>query len=143
MRAGDILKAKGAKVETLPDTARLGEAIERLAALNIGALLIVTADSAPCGILSERDIVRILAGAPTGHRDRPVREVMTGNLITCKPDDTVDELLDRMTDRRIRHLPVMDGTSLVGILSIGDVVKHRIREATAEAEALKTYITSG
>ncbi len=142
MRAGDILKAKGTKVESLPQTAKLGEAIEKLAALNIGALLIVDDAGVPCGIISERDVVRILAGAPAGHREKPVREVMTGALITCACDDTVDELLDRMTDRRIRHLPVMEEGELRGILSIGDVVKHRIREVKEEAEALRSYITS-
>ncbi|GGY44609.1 CBS domain-containing protein [Parvularcula lutaonensis] len=143
MRAQDIVSSKGNKVETLAETARLGDAIDKLAELNIGALLIVDAAGKPSGILSERDLIRVMAGAPMGVRERKVSEVMTRDLITCSPDATVDELLDMMTDRRIRHLPVMRGDELVGILSIGDVVKHRIREVKEEAEALKSYIASG
>ncbi|MEO1041066.1 MAG: CBS domain-containing protein [Pseudomonadota bacterium] len=140
MRASDILSLKGGTVETLQRTDTLGHAIDRLAELNIGALLVMTEDGHPCGILSERDVIRILKGAPVGHRERPVSEVMTEALITTDPDATVDELLDMMTERRIRHLPVVEGGTLRGILSIGDVIKHRIREAREEAEALKSYI---
>lgn len=143
MRARDIINAKGQDVSTIPVTAKLGEAIDRLAELKIGALLVMEGDSNPCGILSERDVVRILAGAPSGFRERAVDEVMTKSLIVCSPDESVDQLLDRMTDRRIRHLPVMEDGKLVGILSIGDVVKYRIREVREEAEALKSYIASG
>ena len=141
MRAEDMLQVKGSDVETIGETAKLGEAIDTLAQKKIGALLVVRNGKEPCGILSERDVVRILAGAPTGFRETPVSEVMTASLITCAPDDTVDELLDLMTNRRIRHLPVMKGSELKGILSIGDVVKHRIREVREEAEALKSYIS--
>ncbi|MEO1658636.1 MAG: CBS domain-containing protein [Pseudomonadota bacterium] len=140
MRASDILALKGAAVETLKQVDSLGHAIDRLAELNIGALLVVTDAGDPCGILSERDVIRILKGAPVGHRERSVSEVMTENLITTGPEATVDELLDMMTDRRIRHLPVVEGGKLLGILSIGDVIKHRIRQAREEAEALKSYI---
>lgn len=143
MRAQDIVNAKGHQVETLPETAKLGDAVDRLAKLNIGALLVVDGADKPCGILSERDLIRVMAGAPMGVRERKVSEVMTRNLITCAPDATVDELLDMMTERRIRHLPVMRGEELAGILSIGDVVKHRIREVKEEAEALKSYIANG
>lgn len=140
MRASDILGLKGGDVETLKRADSLGHAIDRLAELNIGALLVMTEAEEPCGILSERDVIRILKGAPVGHRERPVSEVMTQSLITTGPDATVDELLDMMTERRIRHLPVLDDGKLMGILSIGDVIKHRIREAREEAEALKSYI---
>lgn len=143
MHAKDILASKGSKVETLSSSAKLGEAIDRLAELKIGALLVLDREEKPCGILSERDVVGILAGAPTGFRETPVSEVMTTALITCEPEATVDELLDLMTEKRIRHLPVVSSGALVGILSIGDVVKHRIREVREEAEALKNYITSG
>ncbi|MEM7739745.1 MAG: CBS domain-containing protein [Pseudomonadota bacterium] len=140
MRASDILGLKGGAVETLQRSDSLGHAIDQLAELNIGALLVVTESGQPCGILSERDVIRILKGAPVGHRERPVSDVMTETLITTGPDATVDELLDMMTDRRIRHLPVVEGGRLLGILSIGDLIKHRIREVREEAEALKSYI---
>ncbi|NNU15452.1 CBS domain-containing protein [Parvularcula sp. ZS-1/3] len=142
MHASDIIKAKGPKVETIDSGASLGNAIDRLAELKIGALL-VTNGSQPVGIISERDVIRVLAGAPTGARETRVAEVMTADLITCTPEDGVDELLDLMTEKRIRHLPVMAGGELKGLLSIGDVVKHRIREVAEEAEALKSYITHG
>lgn len=140
MRAQDMLEVKGTRVETIDDGATLSEAIDQLADLRIGALLVVRANGQPCGILSERDIVRLLAGAPKGFRDSPVRDVMSPNLITCGLDATVDELLDLMTNRRIRHVPVIHRGELRGLLSIGDVIKHRIREVKEEAEALKSYI---
>lgn len=142
MRAQDIVIAKGRQVHSIAPDATLGEAIDRLAELGIGALLVIDADGRPVGIISERDVIRVLAGAPTGFRETPVRDVMSANLIACVPEDSVDDLLDRMTERRIRHLPVMAGGELRGILSIGDVVKHRIREVREEAEALKSYIAS-
>ncbi|MEM9810929.1 MAG: CBS domain-containing protein, partial [Pseudomonadota bacterium] len=106
MRARDILSLKGSDVETLRRHDTLGHAIDRLAQLNIGALLVVMESGEPCGILSERDIIRILEGAPPGHREKPVSQVMTEALITCGHDATVDEILDKMTDKRIRHVPV-------------------------------------
>ena len=141
MRAQDMLDAKGVGVETIHEGAKLGEAIDGLAARRIGALLVVDSAGRPCGILSERDVIRLLAGAPTGFRETRVADVMTRALITCSPECTVDELLDLMTERRIRHVPVVEAGQLRGILSIGDVVKHRIREVKAEADALKSYIT--
>lgn len=142
MRAQDMLDLKGSHVETIDQGARLGAAIDMLAERKIGALLVTKDAGQPCGILSERDIIRVLAGAPTGIRETRVEAVMTTSLITCPPTATVDELLDLMTDKRIRHMPVVDGESLCGLLSIGDIVKHRIRAVQEEAEALKSYIAS-
>lgn len=144
MRAADILKEKGTDVVTVPPGASLGEAIDTLARHNVGAVLVSAGEGRiPEGILSERDVVRLLAGAPTGYRDTPVATVMTTGLFTAGPQATVDELLDLMTAKRIRHVPVVEGEKLFGIVSIGDVVKHRIREALGEAEALKSYIAAG
>lgn len=143
MRARDIIELKGSGVEKIGQDATLNEAIAQLAERKIGALLVTNGEGAPCGIISERDIVRVLAGAPVGFREHKVAEAMTAKLITCQPDASVDTLLDLMTERRIRHLPVMEGGQLRGLLSIGDVVKHRIREVREEAEALKSYITHG
>ena len=142
MRAQDMLDLKGSYVETIDQGARLGAAIDLLAERKIGALLVTKDGGQPCGILSERDVIRVLAGAPTGIRETRVEEVMTSSLITCPPTATVDELLDLMTEKRIRHLPVMEGETLCGLLSIGDIVKHRIRAVQEEAEALKSYIAS-
>lgn len=140
MRARDILAIKGTEVVTMPPDASLGDAIATLAEKGIGAVVVAGADGAPVGILSERDVVRILAGAPTGYREEKLSAVMTRDLVTIGPDTGIDAIKDLMTDRRIRHLPVVTDGALVGILSIGDVVKHRIRAAREEADALKGYI---
>ena len=142
MQAKDILAVKGPKVETIAASARLGEAIDSLARLRIGALLVTDPDGQPCGMLSERDVVQLLAGAPTGFRETQVSEVMTSGLITCPPDTSVPELMEIMTEKRVRHLPIVEATTLLGILSIGDVVKHRMSEVREEAEALKNYISN-
>jgi CBS domain-containing protein len=142
MRAKDILDQKGSNVVSIAVDASLQEAIAILAEKNIGAV-IVRDGEAIAGILSERDIVRVLAGAPTGFRETPVRDVMTTDVHTCGPGATIDDLLDVMTERRIRHIPVVEAGRLCGVLSIGDVVKHRIREAEGEAAALKDYIVAG
>ena len=139
MRARDILDKKGRDVVTVAPGEKLGAAIEILATRNIGAVVVVDGGR-PVGILSERDVVRLLAGAPTGFRENRIDTLMTRDVVTVVETATIDEIKDLMTDRRIRHLPVLADGRLVGILSIGDVVKHRIREAKAEAEALKGYI---
>lgn len=140
MRVKDILDIKGSAVITVAPTAKLGSAIDILADQNVGALVVVES-GLPVGILSERDVIRLLAGAPTGLRDHTIGDMMTKDLVTVAPEASIDEVMDLMTDRRIRHMPVLVNNKLVGILSIGDVVKHRIREAREEAEALKGYIS--
>jgi CBS domain-containing protein len=142
MKAKDILDAKGREVVTLPTGATLDQAIALLAERNIGAVLVMEGDK-PAGILSERDVVRSLAGAPKGFRETKVDQLMTRQLRTAGPGASVDELLDLMTERRIRHLPIMEGERLEGLVSIGDVVKHRMREVVGEREALQAYIAGG
>lgn len=142
MLAKDILKSKGGSVVTLGDGATLDEAIELLAERNIGAVLVMSGDTI-AGILSERDIMRVLAGAPTGFRATSVREVMTADVATRAADDTVMDLLQLMTERRFRHVPIVEDGKLLGLISIGDAVKARIAEVEGEAEALKSYITAG
>ena len=141
MRACDILDAKGRDVVTISPDATLEDAIETLASRNIGAVLVMKGDDL-VGVLSERDVVRVLAGAPTGFRDTQVASLMTTDLHTVTEQASVDELMDLMTDRRIRHLPVCEDGKLRGVLSIGDVVKHRIREVASEAAELRSYIGS-
>ena len=142
MRVEDILKEKGREVVTIEAEASLDAAIALLAERNIGAVVVAGegAGTAPVGILSERDVIRVLAGAPTGYRGSRVEAVMTKDLVTTTLGATLEEVGAVMTGRRIRHLPVLDGERLVGILSIGDVVKHRLEAAKAEADALTGYI---
>ncbi|WEJ59625.1 CBS domain-containing protein [Devosia sp. FJ2-5-3] len=137
-----ILQAKGTTVFTLPETATLAEAVAMLNAHNIGALVITGSGDTVVGILSERDIVRQLGTDPAAALARSVRQIMTADLVTCTRDTPIDHIMDRMTRRRVRHMPVLDGTSLVGIVSIGDVVKIKIEEVEHEAEALRDYIAS-
>ncbi|HWJ88021.1 MAG TPA: CBS domain-containing protein [Pelagibacterium sp.] len=136
-----ILAAKGNSVVTIsPDTA-IGDLITQLAQHNIGAVVVVE-DGTVVGIISERDIVRHLAGSAEGFRARPVSSLMTRAPKTCCLADTVDAAMDRMTRGHFRHLPVVENGVLVGIISIGDVVKRKIEDAEQEAGALRDYIAS-
>jgi CBS domain-containing protein len=156
-----ILHRKGSEVETISADAPVADAVVRLRERNIGALVVTAPpDAAPtdetagdagdvepptvAGILSERDVVRALAGPDTAAALRqPVSALMSTDLATCEPRATVDELMRLMTDRRIRHVPVLDGGRLAGIVSIGDVVKSRIDELETETETLHEYLASG
>ncbi len=140
-----ILHRKGAEVATVAPDATVADAVGLMHERNVGAL-VVTAEGQPvAGILSERDVVRALAGAGDAAAllTRPVSDLMTTDLTTCGPRATVDELARLMTDRRIRHIPVLDGDRLAGIVSIGDVVKSRIDELQAETDTLHDYLSSG
>jgi len=144
VRVHSILVHKGSEVASIPPDASVFDASRALAAHGVGAL-VVSADGASIdGILSERDIARAVAA----HGDRAVsmtvRELMTADVRTCRPDDTVDGLMAVMTEHRIRHLPVVDDAGLLaGIVSIGDVVKHRVGELEQEARTLHDYIELG
>lgn len=141
MNVATILKAKGTDVETVSPSVTLGEVARLLAAKRIGAVLVMEGQRL-AGILSERDIVKAIGHSGVEALDRSAREVMTSRIVTCELNDSVDELMDRMTEGRFRHLPVIEGGELVGIISIGDVVKHRIAETVMETEALKLYIAN-
>ncbi len=143
MNVAQILKQKGNRIISLPADARVGEAAGVLAAEGIGALLIMDPAGKVAGILSERDVVRAVANHGMEAVALPVTEVMTANVIFCKPADSIDALMAEMTQRRFRHLPVMDQGRVIGIVSIGDVVKNRIAETVAEAESLRQYIAAG
>jgi CBS domain-containing protein len=139
MLVSQILRAKGDVVFTVAPTDTVGRVAELLHSKRIGALVVTQGDRV-VGIVSERDIVRAVAGGDVKVMSRPVSAYMTANVVFAEPGETLDSLLSRMTDRRIRHLPVVQAGRLVGIVSIGDLVKWKISEVEAEADGLKAYI---
>lgn len=142
MKVEHILQAKGPDVFTVRDTATIAEAVGLLAEKNIGAVVVRNGSGGVAGILSERDIVRRLKSQGGDVLSAPVSSCMTANVITCAPGDSIDDLMAKMSQRRIRHLPVVEKGALVGLVSIGDVVKRKIEEAEHEAAALREYISS-
>lgn len=142
MQVDVILRGKGGLVHTVPDTARLSDAIAVLNQHNIGAVVVTDAKGAVVGILSERDVVRALAKGAAIALEEPVRTRMTAAVVTADRAATVDELMNVMTNRRIRHIPIVENGALTGIVSIGDVVKRKIDETVSEAEALRDYIAT-
>lgn len=140
MTVRTILRRKGTDIYTVPSDAPLAEAASRLRRHDVGALLILD-DAAPVGIVSERDIVWAVSEHGQAALDRPVWSEMSAPVETCSPDDEVREVMERMTDRRIRHLPVVDRGRVVGVVSIGDVVKHRVLEVQHEAAVLQDALT--
>lgn len=142
MLVSQILKVKGDAVFTASPDETLGALTALLHARRVGALVVLDGD-AVVGIVSERDIVRAVAEAGADALNRPVSEFMTRDVLFAEPAETVDGLLARMTDRRVRHLPVCKGERLVGIVSIGDLVKSKIQEVEAEADGLRAYIATG
>ncbi len=144
MRIADVLRNKGRTVVTVPPTATVGgEVVEVLATRNLGALVVLE-DTTPIGIVTERDVVRLIhVHGPPRILDARVSDVMTTAMYTCLPSDSVDSLAATMTERRIRHLPVLVDGQLAGIVSIGDVVKSRIDELQAERDQLESYIDQG
>jgi CBS domain-containing protein len=137
-----ILKNKGSQVYTCAPSDSVASVAVLLHERRVGAVVVKDADRV-VGILSERDIVGALVRKGAGALDEAVSLYMTADVVFARPQDTVDELMERMTDRRIRHLPVCDEDRLIGIVSIGDVVKTKIAETVHEAETLKAYIASG
>ena len=142
MHVASILKVKGRAVETVRADAKLTAVASRLADKRIGAVVVTDRAGAIAGIVSERDIVHALAREGTACLDWPVSEIMTRDVLTCTEDDTLDQIMSSMTQRRCRHLPVVDGGKLTGIISIGDVVKHHIAEVEMEAMAMRDYIAT-
>lgn len=142
MLVAEILKGKGEAVFTLSPDAPLLEACAELDRRRIGALIVLEGDMV-LGVLSERDIVRAVSRDGAQALSQPVSQYMTAQVIFAEPTETVAVLMARMTDRRIRHLPVLRDSRLAGVVSIGDVVKCQIAEAAQEAESLRTYIAAG
>jgi CBS domain-containing protein len=134
-----ILDAKGRQVVSIGADAKLSSAVKTLSERRIGALLVMAGGKIE-GILSERDIVRELGERGPAVLDEPVRTVMTSKVMTCRRSDTVSLLMERMTEGKFRHLPVVEDGQVIGLISIGDVVKHRVMEYETEQEALRDYI---
>lgn len=142
MHVETILQTKGALVHKLTETGTLADAVHLLNAHNIGAIIITDNSGNIAGILSERDIVRQLGKNPSDTLTLSVSACMTRGLVTCERTTLIDEVMERMTRHRIRHMPVVEDGKLLGIISIGDVVKHKIEAVEREAEALRDYIAS-
>jgi CBS domain-containing protein len=136
-----VLERKGAEVITVAPDAPLGAAVESLSRHRIGALVVVGDDDTVRGVISERDVVRCLADHGPGCLADAVADHMTTDVITCGLDATADDLMQVMTDRRVRHIPILDGGTLAGIVSIGDVVKSRLDRLEVETQTLQQYVT--
>jgi CBS domain-containing protein len=142
MQVEHILQAKGSAVITVSDHDRIADAVDLLNTHRIGAVVVVTDGGKVVGILSERDIVRKMGSDPTTFLHTRIGDTMTRAVVTCARSDTVASVMETMTNNRIRHLPVCESGALVGIVTIGDVVKGKIEEAEQEATALREYIAS-
>ncbi len=140
MNVKSILDIKGRAVATIAVDASLADAAHMLADKKIGAIVVTGTGFSVAGILSERDIVRQVSERGAAALDRTVGETMTTKVVTCAEADSIGQLMERMTSGKFRHLPVVEGGRLVGIVSIGDVVKWRLAEIESEHEALKGYI---
>lgn len=142
MKISQVLKEKGDMVFTAAPSDSVAAVAALLLARRVGAMVVLDERGDVAGIVSERDIVRVVAELGAEALARPVADCMTRDVVFADPGESVDELLERMTDRRVRHLPVCRAGRLVGIVSIGDLVKRKIEETVAEAEHLKAYIST-
>ncbi len=141
MNVRNILQDKGRKIYAVNEDATIRQAVEMLKSHNIGALLVTDNNGQLSGILSERDIIRRSLNQETGFRDEHVSKSMTSDVVSVAPDIGINEVMEIMTNSRIRHIPVVENGDIVGLVSIGDVVKRKIAEAEGEAAALRDYIS--
>lgn len=142
MLIAHVLRDKGGAVHTLPADATLEHAAKELERRKVGSLVVVDEKGEIVGVLSERDLTREIARRGAACLSDRAGAAMTRDVITARSDETIDDGLARMTDRRVRHLPVVDNGRLIGIVSIGDLVKHRIAAVEAEAAAMQAYIAA-
>lgn len=142
MRITDVLRRKGDLVVTIAPDDSVRTLLDALSQYKVGALIVSSGGGRLDGIVSERDVVRHLQSRGAEVLDAPVSAIMTVDLHTATPQDSIDDLMVLMTDKRIRHVPVVVDDALVGIVSIGDVVKHRLEELQSERDQLTAYITS-
>lgn len=138
-----ILSEKGGDIVSVDGSTRIEEVTQVLKTHRIGAVLVIEGDGTIDGVLSERDIVRGLAEQGAGVLQLEAKALMTSDVITCAPEQDLRGAMEIMTTKRIRHLPIVENGKLIGLVSIGDLVKYRISEAEQEAEALRGYIATG
>lgn len=143
MSVKDILRNKGHDVYAVSKSAKLREAIKLLNEKNIGVVLVTDTAGKLAGILSERDIIRRSLSMEVGFRDQLVTKSMTKNVLTVPSSASVDDVMEIMTTSHIRHVPVLDGDDIMGLISIGDIVKRKIADAENEAAAMRDYISAG
>ena len=143
MFVSDILAQKGGLVFTVTPGTTVAQLAQQLSTRRIGSVLVMDGQDSIAGIVSERDLVRALAAHGSSALDLEASRVMTRDVVTCDPDDSIDHVMEAMTRGRFRHLPVVRHGELLGLVSIGDVVKARLEEAKHETEALKAYISAG
>jgi CBS domain-containing protein len=139
MTVRSILDTKGHQIVSVEPNSPLSEAVKLLSQRRIGAVLVMSGGRIE-GILSERDIVRVLGERGASVLDEPVSAVMTRKVVSCREKDTVASIMEQMTSGKFRHLPVVEDDKVVGLISIGDVVKWRVKEYESEQEALQNYI---
>ncbi len=142
MNVEHILSEKGRQVVTIPPQASLMEAARVLSDKRIGAVVVSDAGHPDLGILSERDIARAVAADGPGALEQPVSRHMTGKVVTCTTRSAINDLMETMTNGKFRHVPIVEDGRLVGIVSIGDVVKYRVAEIESESRALRDYIAT-
>jgi len=142
MTVAAILAQKGNSVLTVEKTGDVSLVAGILAKNKIGAVVVTNEDGTVCGIISERDIVRVLAEHGADGLSRPISSCMTSKVISCSVHDTVNEVMEKMTAGRFRHMPIIDQNKLGGIISIGDVVKRKIEQTEREAEEMRNYIAA-
>lgn len=143
MFVSDILSQKGTTIFTVVPATSVAEISQQLSARRIGSVLVLDVEGSVAGIVSERDLVRALAGHGAKALELEAHQVMTRDVVTCDPDDSIDGVMQTMTEGRFRHIPVVRHGELLGLVSIGDVVKARLEETRHETEALKAYIVAG
>jgi len=143
MFVSDILAQKGGLVFTVTPGTSVAQLSQQLSTRRIGSVLVLDGEGSVAGIVSERDLVRAMASHGAKAMELEARQVMTRDVVTCDPDDSIDQVMQTMTSGRFRHLPVVRHGELLGLVSIGDVVKARLEETKYETEALKAYIVAG
>lgn len=142
MKLKEVLESKGGKPVTVPTTATVADAIRAMSDHRVGSVMVPYADGSPAGIFTERDVLHLCAGGRTDFANMSIRPCMVCDITTGQLSDTVSETLVTMTAKRFRHMPVVENGKLVGVVSIGDLVKAKLEETAQEAQALREYIHS-
>ncbi len=142
MQLKEILKKKGGQPVTVPATATVADAIRAMTEYRVGSVIVPNADGSPAGIFTERDVLKLCAEGRTDFAKMSIRPYMTCDMTMGKPSDAVSEVLAIMTTKRFRHMPVVEDGKMVGVVSIGDLVKAKLEETAFEAKVLREYITT-